>query len=218
MVPGRGCSFGFWVRRSMGLLPKTFLGGNEVGSVASDSSRQTGLDQGNCPAVTHISTKLLAPRFSLLRKPRARSHYNFTEPPSSELSPSYFHTHNSRMGLRAQVNYELMLPAVKAPWADPLSLTSCGMQWLHGRSWLVLCALNCAPSRNALRVFQSRTLEEDVPWSHESPSFLKASLAEAHPYWTLGQDHCFLPSTAVGFLQSPHPGPGGSQSAFSFGN
>lgn len=43
----------------MGLLPKTFLDGKEVGSVTSDSSRQTVLDQGNGPLMAHISTKPL---------------------------------------------------------------------------------------------------------------------------------------------------------------
>lgn len=52
---------------------------------------------------------------------KAHSHFNFTKTPSSESSPSHLHSHKSRMGLRAQVCHELMLPAVKAPQGGPLS-------------------------------------------------------------------------------------------------
>lgn len=50
---------------------------------------------------------------------KAHGHPNFTETASSKLSPSHGHTHNSRMGLSAQVYCELMLPAVKAPGVAP---------------------------------------------------------------------------------------------------
>lgn len=139
-------------------------------------------------------------------------------PRLTEFSPSHFHTHNSRMGLSARVYYELMLPAVKAPWGGPSAPDAAECNDFMADLTCSLCSLGCAPSRDVLRVFQRRAVGEDVPWSPESPSFLKALLAKAHPCGTMGQDHCFLPSTTLGFLQSPHPGPGGSQSAFSFGN